>query len=211
MPAVADLPQHGVIWDEHVGEDDLVEMVLAVHQHDRTDRDARRRGLHNELRKARVPMLRVQRAGSGQHHDLMRDVRAARPDLRPVEHPAAAGSGGPRLRCSEVRPRAMLAHSDGRIEPPRGDPRQQPSALVLGAVREQRGCHLPVGDPVRGDGCAVRQQFLGHHVSMQMPKPVSAVLGRDGQAAEAGWATPSSTHCATHPSRFSSTASSRTC
>ena len=124
MPAVADLPEHVVIGDEHVGEDDLVEMVLAVHQHDWADRDARRRSLHDELREARVPMLRVQWAGSGQHDDLMRDVRAARPYLRPVEHPAAVGSGGPGLRGREVRPRAVLAHPDRRIELRRRDPRQ---------------------------------------------------------------------------------------
>ena len=186
MPAVADLPQHVGVGDEHVGEDDLVEMVFAVHQHDRADRDARRGGLHDELGKARVPVLRVEWAGSGQHDDLLRDVRTARPDLRPVEHPAIIGSGGPGLRGREVRPRAVLAHPDRRVQASRSDPRQQPAPLLFGAVRQQCGRDLPVGDPVRGDRGALRQQFLGDHVAVQVTQPMAAVFGRDGQTDEPG-------------------------
>ena len=47
------------------------------------------------------------------------------------------------------------------------------------------GRELTVGEPVRGDRRAVRQQFLGHDVAVQMTEPVAAVLGRDGQADEA--------------------------
>ena len=84
----------------------------------------------------------------------------------------------------------MLAHPDRRVEPARGDARQQPPPLLVGAVRQQRGRDLTVGDPVRGDRRAVRQQFLGHHVAVQVTQPAAAVLGGDGQADEPGVGQP---------------------
>ena len=56
--------------------------------------------------------------------------------------------------------------------------------LLFGAIRQQGGRNLAVGDPVRGDRGAVRQQFLGDHVSVQITQPVAAVFGRDGQPDE---------------------------
>ena len=46
------------------------------------------------------------------------------------------------------------------------------------------GRELTIGEPVRGDRRTVCQQFLGHHVAVQMPQPASAVLGGDGQTDE---------------------------
>ncbi len=84
----------------------------------------------------------------------------------------------------------MLAHPDRRVQLACDDAGQDPTPLLLAAVREKTGSHLTVGDPVRGDGCAVRQQLLCHHIAMQVPESVPAVLGRDGEADEPGIGEP---------------------
>ena len=84
----------------------------------------------------------------------------------------------------------MLAHPDRRVQLARDDARQQPVSLLVAAVGEKAGCHLAVGDPVSGDGCAVGQQFLGHHVAVQVSEAVPAVLGGDGEADEPGVGEP---------------------
>ena len=43
---------------------------------------------------------------------------------------------------------------------------------------------------MRGDRRTVCQQFLGHHVAVQMTQPASAVFGGDGQADEPRVAKP---------------------
>ena len=74
------------------------------------------------------------------------------------------------------------------------------------------GRELAVGDPVRGDRRAVRQQFLGDHVAVQMTQPAAAVLGRDGQADEprvARRAEKSASHLASQESTAGSQPNSR--
>ena len=132
----------------------------------------------------------IERAGPRQHHDLVCEVRAAGPHLGAVEQPAAVGRDRAGLDRGEVGARAVLAHPDRRVQLARGDAGQHPTPLLLAAVREQAGCHLTVGDPVRGDGCAVRQQLLGHHIAMQVSESVPAVLGGDGEADEPGVGEP---------------------
>ncbi len=84
----------------------------------------------------------------------------------------------------------MLTHPDRRVQPARGDDRQKFPALLVAAVRQQRRSELTIGEPVRGDRRAVGQQFLGHHVAVQMTQPAAAVLGGDGQADEPRVAQP---------------------
>ena len=93
---------------------------------------------------------------------------------------ALRGHGG------QIRAGAVFAHADRRVEPARRDARQQPLALFFVAVSQQPGSDLPIGDPVRRDRRADGEQFLGHHVAVQMAQPVAAVLLRDDQPDEAG-------------------------
>ena len=67
---------------------------------------------------------------------------------------------------------------------------QETAALVLAAVGEKGGCHLPVGDPVGGDRGTVGQEFLGDDVAVHVAAPVAAVLDGDGQPDEAGRCQP---------------------
>jgi hypothetical protein len=84
----------------------------------------------------------------------------------------------------------VFAHPDSRVQRARDDAGQQTAPLFLVAIREKAGRHLPVGDPVGGDGCTVRQQLLGDRIAMQIAKSVAAVFGRDRQADEAGTGKP---------------------
>ena len=84
----------------------------------------------------------------------------------------------------------MLAHADRRVQRARGDTGEESTPLLLASVGEKTGCHLAVGDPVRGHRCTLGQQLLGHHVAMQVPQSVPAVLGRDGEADEPGFGQP---------------------
>ena len=51
---------------------------------------------------------------------------------------------------------------------------------------------------MRGHGCAVGQQFLGHHVAVQVSEAVAAVLGGDGEADEPGVGEPDAEKSASH-------------
>ena len=68
---------------QRVVEGDLVEMVLAGHQHDRADADAGGVGRHDELAEAGVAALGIEGPGAGEHDDLVRQVRATGPHLGP--------------------------------------------------------------------------------------------------------------------------------
>ena len=53
---------------------------------------------------------------------------------------------------------------------------------------QQARCDLAIGGPVRGYWRPGRDQFLGHHVAVQVPQFVAAVSLRDGQPEEACYA-----------------------
>ena len=57
-------------------------------------------------------VLRIRRAGAGQHDDLVRMVGATGPHLRAGEQPAAVGADGLGLHGSKIGPGAVLAHAD---------------------------------------------------------------------------------------------------
>src|SRR5439155_3281146 len=134
----------------HVVEYHLVEMVFARHQHDWFDRYPLGIPRHQELAETGVAVFGVHGAGACEHHDLMRVMRAAGPYLRPVEDPATIGARCPALDSGKVRPGAVFTHAYGRVEPTRGDARQEALPLLLCAVGQQRGGHLAIRDPMSG-------------------------------------------------------------
>ena len=166
MPPGPDFAEYGVIAERDVGEGHLVEVVCAVHRQDRADGHPWRVGRHDELAEPGVAMGRIQRAGAGQHDELMGQVSAAGPHLGPVEHPPIGALGGSGRHGGQIGARAVLAHPDGRVQPALRDAGQQSAALLLGAVRHQPWGDLAVGDPVCRDGGAAGEQLLGHHVAV---------------------------------------------
>ena len=186
MPAGTDGAEQIGVGQRDVVEQHLVEVVFAVHLDDGLDGDARGVGGHDELAESRVPMFRVQRAGAGEHHDLMRQVGAAGPHLAAIEQPTGVGARGLGGHGGQVGAGLVLAHADGGIQSAGGDSGQEAAALVLAAVGEEGGRHLPVGDPVGGHRGAVGQEFFGDDVAVHVAASAAAVLDGDGQPDEAG-------------------------
>ena len=186
VPAVADLAEHTRIRDEHRIEDHFVEVVRTGHQDDRFDANAVGIAGDEELAESVVSVFRILRAGPGEHDHLMGMMGPTGPDLGAGEEPTPIRANGLRLRGGQIRAGFVLAHADRRIQLACHDLREEAFALVLGAVGQQAGRHLAVGDPVRPDRSAGRDELLGHHVTVQMPHFVSAVLLGDGQPEEAG-------------------------
>jgi hypothetical protein len=123
MPTIADLAEHVSVGHEDLVENDLVEVVLAVHQHDRLNSNAVGVAGHQELAEAGVAMLRIGGIGARQHDDLMSEMGAARPHLGAAEQPTAIGLDGLAGHGGQIRPGAVLAHADRRREPARRNTR----------------------------------------------------------------------------------------
>ncbi len=79
----------------------------------------------------------------------------------------------PSTRIARVRTLARSEPESGSLIPmpkkhsPAAISRQELPLLCIGAVFEQRGHDLAVGDPVRGHRCARREQLLGHDEALE--------------------------------------------
>ena len=131
-------------------------------------------------------MRLINRQRTYAHNDLVGAVCTTSPNLSAVEYPAAVGAVGPGRSCGKVGAGLRLAHPDRREQASFRDPRQNPLSLFVSAVGHHRGRDLAVGHPVRSHRSAVREQFLGHDVALEVAASLSAVDGRDGQTQEAG-------------------------
>ena len=86
-PALVLRPDDAVLGDEHVGEEDLVELGLVGDLAQRPDLDARRAHVDDEVGDALL--LRRVGIGAGETHAPVGELRVARPHLLAVEHPTA--------------------------------------------------------------------------------------------------------------------------
>src|SRR5256885_11761382 len=107
-----------------------------------------------------MPMLGVRWRGPAKRDERMTMMRAARPDLRAVDLPAAFDPLPARPKRGEVRPGVRLRHPYAEVGLPRADLRQEVPALLLGAEPQQCRHDLTVSHPVRGDGCACSEHLL---------------------------------------------------
>src|SRR5690348_12850891 len=112
----------------------------------------------------------------------MRFVCIARPHLGSGDLVAARNRHRAGADRSEVRARIRLAHADAEKGLAARDARQEFEALLLGAVAQQQGRALPVGDPVRADRGASRQQFLGHDIAFEHAALAAAIALGPGHA-----------------------------
>ena len=160
---------------KRVFEDDLVEVVGAGEIDDRTDRDAGRLEVDEELRQPLVLLVRHHR-GAEERDRVVGEVRVGGPHLGAVHAVAAVDGRRPRADGGEVGARVGLAHADGEGQLAPRDGGHEALALRLGAEAEQQRTALPVGDPVGADGRAGRQQLLQHHVPLEERPLVAAVL-----------------------------------
>ncbi len=103
---------------------------------------------------------------------------AGGPDLLAVDAPAFGGLArrGPH-RC-EVGPRAGFGQADAGVELAFRDARQIALALLFAAVTQDQRAGLTVGDPVRANGGARRQQFLDHDITFERMAVAAAIARR---------------------------------
>lgn len=112
MPSVAHLPEDAVVGDEHVVGVHLVEVVLAGHQADGADRQARGGQLDEQLGQAAVAVA----VGPGRAHEHDQEVAVvgpAGPELGAGHPPAAVDPHRPGADGRQVGPGVGLAHPDG--------------------------------------------------------------------------------------------------
>jgi hypothetical protein len=68
------------------------------------------------------------------------------------------------------------------------DRRQQPLPLCFGAIAQQQRSTLSIGDPMRADRRAGRQQLLGYDVTFEERAVTAAITGRPRHADPAAFA-----------------------
>ena len=182
LPAVADRADDVFVGDKHVVEYHFVEIVVTGEIDDGVDADARRLEIDDELRDARVPVrVRARRRAREQVHE-MGHVRITGPDFGAFDAPTAIDPGRFGAYRREVRSGIRLAHADADETLPRRYARQIQPFLLFGTGGEQQRSELPVGQPMRPDRRACREQLLGDHVTFQRTALVAAASARPRHA-----------------------------
>ena len=190
LPGAVDLAEHVILRHEEVGEDDLVELVLAGDLADRVHLDARLLHLDQKLGQAVTAVFlgRLRRPEDRDH--VVGDMRRRGPDLGAVDEIAAVGLGRARLRGEQVGAGVRLAHADRKADLAAADARQDVHLDVFRGVFQQHRPALAVGDeeaPRRRVGDA---HLLGHHVTFEEGALLAAIFLRPGHAEPALGADP---------------------
>ncbi len=105
-PALALLAERAVEGDEHVVEEHLRELLLAVHGLDGPDGDAG--GVHVDEEGGDAPVGRFERAGPGEQDAPLRVLGQAGPHLLAGDPPAVVGAHGAARQRRQVAARARL-------------------------------------------------------------------------------------------------------
>src|SRR5208283_1651955 len=130
------------------------------------------------------------RRGAQQRDHVIGVMRATRPDLAPIDQPAALGLGRAGRGGEHVRSRIGLAEPDTEAQLAAGDLRQDLLPDLLLAVTQQDRAALPIRGRMRAGRRARRQHFLGYDIALEMRALVTAVFLRPGHADPALGADP---------------------
>src|SRR3546814_1534830 len=103
-------------------------------------------------------------------------------DVCSSDRPARCGALGAGADACEVRSRSGLAHPDAEEDFAATDARQIVPTLFLAAEIQDQRRALPVGDPVRRDRSAERQQFLDDDETREGAALATAIVARQRQA-----------------------------
>src|SRR6516165_9599926 len=109
-------------------------------------------------------------------------MRAAGPDLAPIDQPAPVGLGRPSRGGEHVRSRIRLAEPDAEAQLAAGDPRQDLLPDFLLAIAQNDRTALAVGGRMRARRGARGQHLLGHDITLEMRAFMAAVFFRPGHA-----------------------------
>ncbi|MNZ67703.1 hypothetical protein D3C78_859580 [compost metagenome] len=182
LPTITRLAEQILVGNEHVFEEHFVEVMLADHVVDRSDGNARRLQVDDQLGQAGMAILLVLRAGAQQGHQVVRAVSAGGPDLLAVHTPATLyllGAGAYRGQVgTDIRFRETDSDEYLTAGHAGADLRRE---HVRGELHEQR-CALALGDPVGLYRRARGEQFFQHHVALQRAALMAAIALRPGHA-----------------------------
>jgi hypothetical protein len=129
LPALVERPDEVRLRHGDVVEEDLVEVPVAVHEHERTDGDPGRS--HVEQQVADPGVLRRVRVRPRQHEHPVGEVRARCPDLLAVHDEVVAAVLRPRAQAREIRAGAGLGIALAPDVVGSEDPREEVAPLRL--------------------------------------------------------------------------------
>ncbi len=104
-------------------------------------------------------------------------MRARGPYLLAIDPPAVGRFARGGAHRGEIGSRAGFGQADAGVKLAARDTRQIAFTLRLAAIAQDQRSGLPVGDPVRPDGRARREQFLDHDIAFER-MPVAAAIAR---------------------------------
>src|SRR6266404_4387046 len=137
LPALVLSTDQVGLRDLHVHEEHLVEVAVAVQQHEGAHRDAGGRHVHQQV--ADAAMLGRARVGAHEQVDPVRELRARRPHLLAVHHEVVPPLLRPRAEAREVGARARLGVALAPDVVAAQDARQVALLLRLGAPFDDGG------------------------------------------------------------------------
>ena len=162
-------------------EHHLVKVVATIEIVDWPHRDSRLGKIDNELCHPGVAVFLLRRSPR-QGDQVIRSMGAAGPDLGAGDAPAAFDLSRAGSSCSEVGTGIRLAHADTEKTNPGSDLRQNRLLCPVAAVTQNLMAALPVGNPMRTNGRASGQHFLGHDIALQRRSLMAAILLRPPHA-----------------------------
>jgi hypothetical protein len=156
-------------------------MAVARLVHDGPHRHTRQRQVHDHLRQALVAVRRLATGAHQRNHEVA-VVGVRGPDFLAVQQPARIALHRTGSHTRQVRTRAGFAHANAvkSLAPANG--RQVALLLRFGAVLEQQGAALAVGDPMRADRRAKVQKLFHQHVTRKRASPCATISWRERDA-----------------------------
>src|SRR3546814_11391080 len=100
---------------------------------------------------------------------------AVGPDFLAVDAPTFRRFARRRPHGREVRTVAGFGQADAGVEFTLRNAGQITLALLLAAIAQDQRPGLAIGDPMRADGCARREQFLDHDIAFERVAIAAAV------------------------------------
>ena len=186
LPAGTLFAQQRMRWQPDGVEEHLVELMRAGEVGDRFHRHTGRIHRDDELRQALLAFAARFAAYQGDHE--MADMRAAGPDLLPVDHPIRAIAPCRGADRGEVRTRPRFAQTDAGEGFAARDLWHPAALQFLVSKPQQQWPALPVGNPVCADRRARSKQFLDHDIAFELAAFMPAVFLGPGHAEQPGLA-----------------------
>ena len=179
FPSFPFLTDQLVVGNQYVVEGDFIEFMIAGLSDHGANGQSRAGHVHQELRHARMPVVRLVACAHDGNH-AVRLVRTGGPDLASIDDPSAIRKDRACTDRGKVRAGIGFAHSNAEehfsARNLRHDARREG---FFSEAHQQRGA-LSFGNPVCRDRRASRQQFLQDDVALQHAALLASEAARPG-------------------------------